>query len=263
MKNARLVAAILAGIVVGLSVPQAWAQERFVYDGENGFKQSFTLAGGQYKLYVYAQDPIPGYLPPGFEHCVFSGSLERRSPSYESLPLGSVIKISQKDWTPWKIDREIYLAAGQYTLSILSTTDCKWNFSLSAKTSSEPIERSAISLTSECFLRNCVMPPIALSAGSAKDSERSLSLQASMVEFVAPFVRRGNSVEPSGTCLIKQGDKTLKEQPLQVDNDPVNHHDHFYVIQKWEKDATPSAGKITVEFVTTVGSSSAEFTVTE
>ena len=255
---------ILAGFAAFcLFVGHLWGQERFSYEGEDGFKQSFSLSGGQYKLYVYARDPIADFVPPGFEHCTFSGWVERVTPTYEKLQLGDAIQISGNDWTPWKIDREVTLTAGRYTLSIPSTTDCRWTFDLESKATQEIVETATTPLSNACFLRSCVLPPIALSVTATGDTSRVVSLQAEMVEFVAPFIQRSNSVHPSGTCLIKQGEKTLREQALKVDQDPVSHHDQFYVIETWGKDGTPQAGKITVEFVTNLGSSSAEFKVTK
>jgi len=263
MKTARTFKTlwILAGVIVlWLYVAPVAAQERISYEGEDGFQHSFSLAGGQYKLYVYARDPIPGYLPPGYDHCIFSGALERVSPTYERLALGNAIRISRNDWAPWKIERDVTLPAGRYTLSIPSANDCKWTFDLEFKANSEASQDSRVSLTDKCFLRSCVLPPIALSGGAPGDAARAVSMHEA-VEFVAPFVRWGSSAVPSGTCLIKVGEKTLKEEPLRVDQDPVSHHDHFYVIANWDKDSAPDMGKITVEFVTTLGRSSAEFTV--
>jgi len=252
----------LAGLAALWLLVAAEGQERISYQGENGFKQSFSLSGGQYRLYVYARDPIAENLPAGFDKCVFGGSLERTSPTYESLPLGSSIRVSQSDWTPWKIDREMTLTAGRYTLYVLSTTDCQWTFELDSTAKADDSPVFNVSLTNGCFLRSCVLPPIALAPGSPNDSGRSVSLRAHAVEFVAPFVRRGNSARPSGTYVVKQGGKTLREQPLQVDEDPEGHHDHFYIVETWNKGVKPEAGKITVEFVTNLGRSSAEFTVT-
>jgi len=265
MQSARFLSIpmILAGLTICLFAAQAAAQERIRYEGEDGFKQSFSLSGGQYKLYVYARDPIPGYLPPGYEHCMFSGALERVSPTYENLPLGNANRISRNDWAPWRIERDVTLPAGRYTLTILSVTDCKWDFDLEFKANFEASEDSTVSLTNRCFLRSCVFPPIALSGGTPDNTAQSVSLRADMVEFVAPFIRWGNAAKPSGTCLIKIGDKTLKQEPLHVEEDPVSHHDHFYVIATWDKDATLSTeGKITVEFITSLGRSSTEFKIT-
>lgn len=254
---------IMAGIAaIFLCSTQIWAQDLISYEGEDGFRQSFTLSGGQYKLYVYARDPILGELPPGFEHCTFTGSLERMSPPHDSISLGRAVKISQKDWTPWRIDREIHLASGQYQLVVLSVTDCRWTFNLELKSGEETSELSSAPISSMCFLRSCVMPPIALSVGALKDSARTVSLRAESVEFVAPFVRWDHAVAPSGTCLIKMGDKTLKQLPLQVDEDPVSHHDQFYVVHTWDRNLAPPEGNITVEFVTSLGSSRAEFQLT-
>ncbi|HXY06466.1 MAG TPA: hypothetical protein VEI52_01330 [Terriglobales bacterium] len=131
MNCARSAAAtILVMIAILVLGKPGWAQA-LSYEGDvGGTKRPFTVPEGKYELFLYVSQEILSS-----EACWFSGRLERTSPTYWSLSLGTGIEISKDDWKPqWELDdHNVALPARQYSLSISFQTTCHWYFSLIAE----------------------------------------------------------------------------------------------------------------------------------
>ena len=240
----------------------ASAQRSLSYSGDGGFDRSFNLVAGEYKLDLDVRHPILGYVQPGFKSCLFTGVLERVAPTHDKLSLGSAIELSADDLRPyWRLHDKVTLEEGRYTLYIAFSGDCKWDFSLTLlpknSSSSSPLPAA---LAEKCSVVHCIRPPLALTWGTLIKSDEVFSLSATKIEFIATFMRF-DGLEPSGKCVIKKGKQPIEIDDLKVEHDDKNGSDHFYIIEEWGAKSTQYLGKITVEFVTNVGTSSADFTV--
>lgn len=127
MNRVRLSA--LALLVGGLCTVSAAhpAPESVLYQGEHGGVHSFQLRGGAYSLYVYASFPDLASQ----DSCIFVGTLQRLSPTTDSVELGGPVPITVT--SPFKLGpAPLTLPAGLYQLDVTSQTNCHWHFSLEA-----------------------------------------------------------------------------------------------------------------------------------
>jgi len=238
------------------------AEQTLSFDGDGGFQKSFSLSGGEYKLFLTAKHPLRAYETPS-KFCSFGGALEPVTATAERIPLGTAVKLSLDDDSPWKVDHLVTLPAGQYKLWISLQTDCEWSFSLAANAGVE----SGASVVS-ARATHCCLGPVRMITMDGLDSpnqDQTYPTTVSLGEvsvFRAPFKKADPSSQVVGFLLIKQGEKTIRMELLGVDEDPISHFDEFHKLVQWDKNETQYLGRITVEFVTTMGRSSAEFTVT-
>lgn len=105
MKIARILIVAFANIGVLCAAAMPAYANHYTFDGEGGFKQSFSLTGGGYEVYLIAKHPARGYEAPDEKYCSFSGMLERTSPTYNKISLGSAVEVSSDNIAPWKFDR--------------------------------------------------------------------------------------------------------------------------------------------------------------
>ena len=223
MKNARVLAVILANIAVLWVFAIAARADSYEYAGEGGFKKSFSLAGGQYELYLIAKHPVTGYDVPGFEYCSFAGALERSSPTSLRISLGDAVEVAKDNIFPWKFDRHLTLEAGEYTLWIASETYCNWSFTilLEAKQDSGP------STATPAAKQKFQLPGNAVFIGSLESNGQSVNNgKASTLNFPDKLVldkawmRFRN--DPNGTIIVLWGAlaklKNVNEQEKAKEN---------------------------------------------
>lgn len=254
MKSKRHAVNIVIVVMYGILATTAHADD-FSFDGEGGAKKSFSLTGGQYELYLIAKYPARGYSESGTRECFFAGMLERISPTYEKWTLSPGIPVSEDNIFPLKIDRQVTLPAGQYNLFVASSTDCWWNFTL-VKT------REAAPAPAATKPAGTIGPVKLLKQmGSVKIVSQTASVQQP-VRLFAPYTVNDPLVRLMGFCLIDQGDKAFFIDKLQVGVDEAKHP-IFYVDVTLSEKQKQFLGKSTAKFVTSLGTSTGEFTLTK
>src|ERR1700724_2642231 len=118
-----LSAAAACVILFFASATQASAEEGYFYSGVGGGTVGpFYLLGGRYFLDVWARYP---YLDTSSASCLFSGLLEERSGTYQTVSIGNLVELSA-DMMPYHYAPTLTLPAGTYVIHVASASDCKW-----------------------------------------------------------------------------------------------------------------------------------------
>lgn len=252
-KSTRHAVNIVIVVMYGILATTAHADD-FSFNGEGGAKKSFSLTGGQYELYLIAKYPARGYSESGTRECFFAGMLERVSPTYEKMTLSEGIPVAEDNIFPLKIDRQVTLTAGQYELFVASSTDCWWSFALvkTREAAPAPATKPAGTIGPVKLLKQFL---------DAKIVSQTASVQQPMRLF-APYTVNDPSIKLMGFCLIDQNDKAFFIDKLQVGVDEAKRP-IFYVDVTLSEKQKQFLGKSTAKFVTSLGTSTGEFTLTK
>lgn len=114
-------------IALAASPVRAADGDLYTWSSDGGFSRTFTLHGGQYKIYVNAhQRPVLTTQRTG---CQFGGAFQQVTPKHESVHLGPGIPISTG--IGYTIGPKLVnLDAGTYELFITTLTTCRWTFTI-------------------------------------------------------------------------------------------------------------------------------------
>jgi hypothetical protein len=238
------VAAIFLPLMLSAIVPRANAGESYFYQGTSGYAAEFHLIGGQYTLYLYAKRPVKGYNAPETRSCLFSGNLQRLSPTQDAMSLGSGITISTI--VPHKIGpAPLTMPAGRYRIFIASLTDCDWHFNL------ESTDQNVAGVSPVRMLR----------AGKAGREFSETASRKDQVQFYAQYrTEHDAQALVSGVVQLIDQEKAVQTFPLKVGVDDVTRATTLYVDIQWDQGDTRYLGKNTAKFIVKIGS--AEFTTT-
>src|ERR1700680_2678732 len=124
-KSLRIIffAAVACAITSFATMAQASGEEGYFYSGEaGGTVGPFYLLGGRYFMDVWARYP---YLTTSSPSCLFSGLLEERSGTFQTVSIGKLVELSA-DMMPYHYAPTLTLPAGVYVFHVVSATDCKW-----------------------------------------------------------------------------------------------------------------------------------------
>lgn len=252
-KSTRQAVNIVIVVMYGILTTTAHADD-YSFNGEGGAKKSFSLTGGQYEVYLIAKYPARGYSESGTRECFFAGMLERVSPTYQKWTLSPGIPVSEDNIFPLKIDRQETLLAGQYNLFVASSTDCWWSFT--------------VLKTGEAAPAPAATKP-AGTIGPVKLLKQVFDVKVSQTASVqqpfrlfAPYTVNDPSVRLMGFCFIDQNDKAFFIDKLQVGVDE-GKHPIFYVDVILSENQKQFLGKSTAKFVTSLGTTTGEFTLTK
>jgi hypothetical protein len=194
---------------------------------------------------------VVGYITPASKSCIFSGNLQRLSPTHDTMSLGSGVTISTI--VPHKIGpAPLSLPAGLYSLYIARLTDCDWHFNL------ESTNQNSAGVGPVQMLR-------ATAAGRQFSETASVRDQ---VQFYAQY-RTDHDAQAvvSGAVQIINAGKIVQTFPLLVGRDDVSKATTLYQNVQWDQSDRQYLGKNSVKFVARIGgadfTSTGEFTLTQ
>src|SRR5580704_10860005 len=118
-----LFAAVAYAMTVLTTMAGASAEEGYFYAGDSGGTVGpFYLLGGRYFLDVWARYPN---TTTASASCLFSGLLEERSGTYQTVSIGNLVELSA-DMMPYHYAPTLTLPAGTYVFHVATLSDCKW-----------------------------------------------------------------------------------------------------------------------------------------
>src|SRR5580693_6145718 len=118
-----LFAAVACATTALTTMAGASAEEGYFYAGDSGGTVGpFHLLGGRYFLDVWARYPN---TTTASASCLFSGLLEERSGTYQTVSIGNLVELSA-DMMPYHYAPTLTLPAGTYVIHVASASDCKW-----------------------------------------------------------------------------------------------------------------------------------------
>ena len=236
-------------VILALARVPASAGEAVLYQGEGGFNKSFPLKGGLYSLYVHASFSRT-YRTHSPDSCIFSGNLQRISPTRDSVQLGGAAPITATG--AYSLGpMPVTLPTGTYAFYVASQVDCLWQLSL------EPAGRQTTGIgTLQTFTvaDGALHPAAAFSLGDK-------------VEFAVPYgVGTDASTAPTGELQIIHGGQVVQRAPLQSVMDEATKSPVLAITLQWEASDAKYAGKNVAKVVVKIGpkqfTSSKEFTLT-
>jgi len=122
-----LVAVVVACSLLVAAPVRAGDGDLYTWSSDGGFSRTFSLRGGQYKIYVNAhQRPALATRRTG---CQFGGTFQQVSPKHEAVHLGPGAPLTTA--IGYTIGPKLVtLDPGKYELFITTLTTCRWTFTL-------------------------------------------------------------------------------------------------------------------------------------
>jgi hypothetical protein len=238
----RLLPALLC-----FAVP-ALAGEGYTYQGQYGFSSSFPLIGGQYSLYVNAHNFVNYNNTTG--NCIFSASLQRVSPTKDSVQLGGSVPVTGP--TPFTLGpKKIDLPAGRYMVYVASQSNCQWTVSL---------ESTHGNSAGVAPVQNLVEGHCGYVASNTVSLKRKIQFEA---QYRTP---NNTKATVSGELQMSHNGKVFQTFPVSVGNDTSAPGSKVAVNVQWEGSDAKYLGKNSARLVVKVAgqefSSSTDFTLT-
>jgi hypothetical protein len=230
-------AAVLIAVAIASSAPlPASAVEEHTYHGQGGFTGAFTVAGGQYSIYVDAH-----FLPNSRTHspdsCIFVGDLKRVSPTQDSLRLGTEVPV--RNPIHYKLGpAPLALPTGRYQLFVASMSDCEWTFSLEG------------SVAKAAGLEQINL----YSVGDTVAKVEGTSIGGTL-EFNAQYGLGNAQTPPTGTMQLLHGGQVMETHPLTIGRDPETHAPSLFVSLRFEASDAKLVGQNVARFIVKIGNS--------
>lgn len=280
MKIARMLLVILGNIGLLWALATPVYADNYSFNGGGGFTRSISLVGGDYEVYLVAK------IPAGIRYCFFSGMLQQTSPANQKISLGSGMEVTDNVF-PWKIDRVMFVPAGQYTFWVASQTDCWWTFTMVLKPGQDSGRAANAGQPEQHIIRGADAKEFAEGLGLAikkatdgietccvgevvmvrivprgQYPSSAISLK-DHVRFYSSYVNLSPG-EPSGIWMLKHDGEIVCAGVLQTGLSPDKKRTILYADVHWDQSDSKYLGKFTVEFDTTRGNTAAaEFTLTQ
>jgi hypothetical protein len=228
---------------------RASAEEGYFYAGDaGGTVGPFYLLGGRYFLDVWARYP---YNDTASASCFFTGLLEERSGTYQTVSIGNLVELSA-DMMPFHYTTTLTLPAGTYVVHVASMTDCRWSADIvTASDSQDPPGLAPLEIyekNGSTFTRTATLP-------ISSDAD----FQA---EYRVPGVDKASI---SAKLQIIRDGKTIGTFAAIVGKDP-NGADIVYQDLHWDPTDKRYSGLLTAKLIVKVESqtltSAGTFTLT-
>jgi hypothetical protein len=239
-KSLRIVlsAVVACAITSFATLAQASAEEGYFYGGEGGLTAGpFYLLGGRYFLDVWARYP---YRDTSSASCLFSGLLEERGGSYQTVSIGNLVELSA-DMMPFHYTTTLTLPAGTYVFHVASLSDCKWTADIvTAGDSNDPPGVAPLEFyqkNGDTFTRTTTLPV-----------PSDVVIQA---EYRAAGIDKDSI---SATLQIIRDGTTIGKFPAIVGMDP-NGADVVYQDLHWDSKDKVYFGALTAKLIVKIGSS--------
>ena len=237
-KSLRVVlfAVVACALTSLVTTARASAEEVYFYAGDAGSTVGpFYLMGGRYFLDVWARYPFQDTASPS---CLFSGLLEERSGTYQTVSIGSLVELSA-DMMPYHYAPTLTLPAGTYVFHVASMSDCKWTAEIvTASDSHDPPGLAPLEIYEKqgsTFTRTSTLP------------------MSSDADFQAEYRAAGvDKASISATLQIIRDGTTIGKFDAIVGKDP-NGADIVYQNLHWDPNDKRYSGSLTAKLTMKIG----------
>ena len=231
------VAAIACAVTSLVAMAAANAEEGYFYAGDaGGTVGPFYLLGGRYFLDVWARYP---YNDTSSASCLFTGLLEERSGTYQTVSIGNLVELSA-DMMPFHYTTTLILPAGSYVFHVASATDCRWTADIvTASDSQDPPGLAPL----EIYEKN----------GGTFTRTSTLHFSNDAVfqtEYRAPGVDKASI---SATLQVIRDGVAIGKFAAIVGKDP-NGADIVYQDLHWDPNDKNYSGTLTAKLIVKIGS---------
>jgi hypothetical protein len=238
-KSFRLVlfAVFVCALTSLATIARANAEEGYFYAGDaGGTVGPFYLLGGRYFLDVWVRYP---YNDTASASCLFTGLLEERSGSYQTVSIGNLVELSA-DMMPYHYAPTVTLPAGTYVFHVSTMSDCKWTAEIVTASDSQDSPGLA---------------PLEIYEKNSSTFTRTQTLHYSnsavfQAEYRAPGVDKASI---SATLQIVRDGKTIGRFPAIVGKDP-NGADIVYQDLHWDPKDKNYSGSLMAKLIVRIGS---------
>jgi hypothetical protein len=232
-----LFAIVACAMTMLATMARASAEEGYFYAGDaGGTVGPFYLLGGRYFLDVWARYP---YGETSSASCLFSGLLEERSGTYQTVSIGNLVELSP-DMMPYHYAPTLTLPAGTYVFHVTTLSDCKWTADIvTASDSHDPPG----------------LAPLEIYEKDGTTFTRTSTLRSSNdAVFQAEYRAAGvDKASISATLQIIRDGTPIGKFAAIVGKDP-NGADIVYQDLHWDSNDKNYSGTLTAKLIVKIGS---------
>jgi len=185
---------------------------------------------------VWARYP---YLDTSSASCLFSGLLEERSGTYQTVSIGRLVELSA-DMMPFHYAPTLTLPAGTYIFHIASASDCKWTADIvTASGSQDPPGIAPLEIYKKDgaeFIRTSTLP--LSNDGVFQVQYRGAGVDKQSISAKLQLIRNGSTIATYSAIVGK---------------DP-NGADVVYQDIRWDSNDKRYLGPLTAKLIVKIGS---------